>query len=178
MTLPIRFNMTILLALATLACRSKDDALDSVDTNIDGPEDTADTAVDDDIDNTYEICEDITWSGEVIVGAVYYVCPTATLTIAADTQVKFMPSAGLVVDGTLKLEGSDGAPVVFTTNYSSTAGNYGVSVGGTGDKSTLQYATFEHINLRLEGGGRDGDHQQRVLRRHPGDLHPRGAVHR
>ena len=107
MTLPIRFNLTILLALASLACRSKDDAVDSVDTNIDGPEDTADTAVDDDLDNTYEICEDITWSGEVVVGALYYVCPTATLTIAANTQVKFMPSAGLVVDGTLKLEGGE-----------------------------------------------------------------------
>ena len=119
----------LLLCTMSLACRSKDDA--PLDSEPIGPEDTADTEVDEDIDNTYEICEDITWSGEVIVGALYYVCPTATLTIAADTKVKFMPSAGLVVDGTLKLEGSDGAPVVFTTNYSSTAGNYGVSVGGT-----------------------------------------------
>ena len=58
----------LLLCTMSLACRSKDDA--PLDSEPIGPEDTADTEVDEDIDNTYEICEDTTWSGEVVVGAV------------------------------------------------------------------------------------------------------------
>jgi hypothetical protein len=139
----------LLLCTMSLACRSKDD--EPLDSEPIGPEDTADTEVDEDIDNTYEICEDTTWSGEVVVGAVYYVCKTATLTIEPGATIAFKPGSGLVVDGVLKADGTAEAPITFKINYSISGSNYGVSIGGEGDLSSLSFASFTSIDLRLEG---------------------------
>ena len=139
----------LLICTMSLACRSKDDA--PLDSEPIGPEDTADTEVDEDIDNTYEICEDTTWSGEVVVGAVYYVCKTATLTIEPGATIAFKPGSGLVVDGVLKADGTAEAPITFQINYSISGSNYGVSVGGESDLSSLSFASFTSIDLRLEG---------------------------
>ncbi|MCK6519859.1 right-handed parallel beta-helix repeat-containing protein [Myxococcota bacterium] len=143
-SLPLLFLCTL-----SLACRSKDDT--PLDSEPIGPEDTADTEVDEDLDNTYEICEDTTWSGEVVVGAVYYVCKTATLTIDPGATIAFKPGSGLVVDGVLKADGTAEAPITFKINYSISGSNYGVSIGGEGDQSSLSFASFTSIDLRLEG---------------------------
>lgn len=144
--------ISLLIALAALGCRNQNNEtavpVDSADTA-----DTADTA-DSGLpipENVYTIEEDLYWDEDITLTTVWYIAEGATLTIAAGVNVSFQAGAGIVVDGAIVSEGTSEAPVNFKSASSLSTGNYGVSVGGSGDTSTLDHASFSSIGLRLEG---------------------------
>ena len=94
---------------------------------------------------------DTTWDGDVLVDATVYVPEGVTLSIAAGSSVDLMPDAGLIVDGILDLQGTDGNPVAFADFAKASIGNQGVAVWGAANESTIRFATFEGVDLRLTG---------------------------
>lgn len=57
-----------------------------------------------------------TWRGEVSLSGPVEVPPGAVLTVAPGTTVRpLRPEAKLLVQGTLRVEGTDGAPVIFSS---------------------------------------------------------------
>ncbi len=144
-----------LLLLSALACRSEDPVDDTlqeevVDTGIEEPEDEIP-------ENVYTIDEDLRWDEDIALTTVWYIAEGATLSIAPGVTVSFQSGAGIVVDGAIVTEGGDNASgVTFTSGNTLGTGNYGVSVGGKENASVLDNATFDGINLRLEGSASTG----------------------
>lgn len=93
---------------------------------------------------------DTVWSTDTYVEGVVYVLPTAKLTVEDGVKVSFAPGAGLFVDGTLALDGSNTAPVTFQAASGLSGGLFGVHVSGTADGSTLADAVFDGVNLTVE----------------------------
>ncbi len=152
-------NVAPLVLLASLGCRSEDDT-GPVDTDTVDTVDTVDTG---DLDtgqpipeNVYTVDEDVYWDEDITLGTVWFIAEGVTLTIAEGVTVSFLPSAGIMVDGTLISEGSAENAVHFVIANTLSTGNYGVSLGGSGDASNLDYTTFDGVNLRVEGGGTAG----------------------
>jgi len=148
-------NVAPLVLLASLGCRSEDDT-GPVDTDTVDTVDTVDTG---DLDtgqpipeNVYTVDEDVYWDEDITLGTVWFIAEGVTLTIAEGVTVSFLPSAGIMVDGTLISEGSAENAVHFVIANTLSTGNYGVSLGGSGDASNIDHSTFESINLRIEGG--------------------------
>ncbi|MCB9758862.1 MAG: right-handed parallel beta-helix repeat-containing protein [Alphaproteobacteria bacterium] len=147
-----RFSLIPILIL-TMACRNEPD-----------PDETGDPWTEDDTgveeepegETVYTIEEDVTWAEDITIGGVWYVAEGATLTILEGVNVKFLPSAGLVVDGVILTQGTAENPVRFYDSSSLSGANYGVSVGGTGDQSVLSYSAFEGVGLRIEGAASTG----------------------
>ncbi len=145
----------LLVLLSSLACRSED----PVDPGT--PQDTDDTGTVDTgeeiPENIYTIDEDLRWDEDITLSTVWYIAEGATLSIAPGVTVSFQSGAGIVVDGAIVAEGSDNASgVSFVSANTLSTGNYGVSVGGKENASTLDNATFDGINLRLEGSASTG----------------------
>ncbi|MBJ93473.1 MAG: hypothetical protein CMP23_03260 [Rickettsiales bacterium] len=107
-------------------------------------------------ETVYSFEEDLVWSQDTVVAGVWYVPAGVTLRVAAGIEVSFLPGTGLVVDGALVLEGTAEAPVRFTNAASLSVGNFGVSVGGSGDLSQLDHGHFVGVSLYLEGGAASG----------------------
>ncbi len=142
----------LVLVSSLFGCRNrgKDVQDGEVDT---GTEETGieDTGEPEDPGTTvYTLDEDVVWEVDQLVGGVWYVPEGVTLIVRAGVEVSFMPGAGLMVDGTLLLEGTTESPVTFV-NDALAASNQGVQVGGTADASVLDNATFTGVHLRLEG---------------------------
>ena len=58
----------------------------------------------------------VTWSGTRVISSHVWIDPGATLTIQASAQIRFADSYGLFNQGTLLVQGTSAAPVIFTTN--------------------------------------------------------------
>ncbi len=160
-------SATLIALLLLVACKDKEgetaetaETGDTGETAHTGDTDTAetgDTALDDEElpESTVTVEEDITWDEDVSLGSVLYIPEGVTLTILAGVTVSFQPGAGIVVDGTLLLQGNEDAPVSFANDYSLSSSNYGLNVGGTADASVLNYARFTGIDVDLEGKATD-----------------------
>lgn len=105
--------------------------------------------------STVTVQEDLVWDQDISLGSVIYIPEGVSLTVLAGVTVAFQPGAGIVVDGTLTLEGNEDAPVVFTDDYGVSNADYGLKVSGTGDASVINYAHFEGIDVTLAGGATD-----------------------
>ncbi len=106
-------------------------------------------------------CPDLAVCGETaswdLTDKPYYmtsdvvVCPTGTLEIGPGVNVRAAAgaSAGIVVDGTLHVNGTAGSPVVLTSDAAvPAAGNWdGVKVEGSGQ------ATIDHATVSYAGSG-------------------------
>jgi hypothetical protein len=103
-------------------------------------------------ETVFTLDEDLTWSEDTVVSGVWYVAPGVTLRIEPGVEVSLLPGTGLVVDGVLLVAGTQEAPVRFTNASTLSVGNFGVSVGGSGDLSQLEQASFDGVSLYLEGG--------------------------
>ena len=146
---------TLLLLLSSLACRTED----PVDTGT--PQEIEDTGTEDTgeeiPENIYTIDEDLRWDKDITLSTVWYIAEGATLSISPGVTVSFQSGAGIVVDGAIVAEGSDNASgVSFVSANTLSTGNYGVSVGGKENGSALDNASFDGINLRLEGSASIG----------------------
>ncbi|MBT3219488.1 MAG: right-handed parallel beta-helix repeat-containing protein [Proteobacteria bacterium] len=100
----------------------------------------------DDGQGLYIIDNDMIWSADQELQSVIYVLPTVTLTIEEGVTVTLMPTAGLVVDGTLDIQGGNGTEVTFEA---AAGANAGVIVSGTGDTSTIKRAIFDGVDLTI-----------------------------
>lgn len=159
-------SYALLSLLLAVGCRDKEpsesgetgliDTSDTGDSAVDSAH-TGETALDDEElpESTVTIEEDIVWDEDVSLGSMIYVPEGVTLTVMAGVNVSFQPGSGIVVDGTILLSGNEDAPVTFTNDYSLSNSNYGLSVGGTGDTSVLNYAAFTGIDVTLEGQATD-----------------------
>jgi len=103
-------------------------------------------------ETVYTLDQDLTWSEDTLVSGVWYVAAGVTLRIQAGVEVSFLPATGLIVDGVLDLAGTPEEPVTFVNAATLSVGNFGVSVGGDGDLSNLDNASFTGVSLYLEGG--------------------------
>lgn len=160
---PTRSSAFVFLVLLS-ACKDKEgtDTGDSVpaetgDTAIIDTAETGDTALDDEElpESTVTIEEDLIWDEDVSLGSVIYIPEGVTLTVLAGVNVAFQPGSGIVVDGTILLQGNEDSLVNFGNDYSLSSSNYGLNVGGSGDTSILNYAAFTGINVTLEGDATD-----------------------
>jgi len=102
-------------------------------------------------ETVYTIDQDMTWTSDTVVSGVWYIAAGVTLRIEAGVEVSFLPGTGLVVDGILVLAGTAEAPVRFDNASTLSVGNFGVSVGGSGDLSQLANVSFDGVSLHLEG---------------------------
>jgi hypothetical protein len=107
-------------------------------------------------ENLFQVKEDLRWDEDITLGTVWMIPEGITLSIAAGVSVSFLPGAGLIVEGTVLGEGTADEPVRFLSSSQVTAGNYGVSVAGSADASSLNNVVFESIGLRLEGAASAG----------------------
>jgi hypothetical protein len=103
-------------------------------------------------ETVFTLDEDLVWSEDTVISGVWYVAPGVTLRIEPGVEVSLLPGTGLVVDGVLLVVGTQEAPVRFTNASTLSVGNFGVSVGGSGDLSQLEQVSFDGVSLYLEGG--------------------------
>lgn len=154
----IRFGLANVLfsfaLVSATACRNTPD--NPEDTG--SPFDTGDPVDPEDPlpENVFQVKEDLRWDEDITLGTVWMIPEGVTLSIAAGVNVAFLPGAGLIVEGTVLGEGTADEPVRFTSFNQVTSGNYGVSVAGSTDASSLNNVVFESINLRLEGAASAG----------------------
>jgi hypothetical protein len=90
-----------------------------------------------------DITADATWSGDLTADNVT-IKAGVTVTVSASTHITFMGGAGLIVEGTLKIQGADGQLV--TLDGSSWSG-ISVSSGGTLE---LAYADISKAGMGIE----------------------------
>jgi hypothetical protein len=102
-------------------------------------------------ETVYTLDQDLTWSSDTVISGVWYVAAGVTLRIEAGVQVSLLPGTGLIVDGILDLAGTADEPVRFVNAATLSVGNFGISVGGAGDLSSLDNASFTGVSLYLEG---------------------------
>lgn len=159
-------SSALLSLLLMSACSGKDDdnqetgtidTADSADTDVGETAHTAETALDDEDlpESTVTVEEDLVWDEDVSIGSLIYIPAGVTLTVMPGVHISFQPGAGISVAGTLLLTGNEDAPVTFSNDADLGGANYGLNVGGTGDASVLNYASFTGIDVTLEGQATD-----------------------
>ncbi|HEX7843328.1 MAG TPA: hypothetical protein VF469_37910 [Kofleriaceae bacterium] len=91
-----------------------------------------------------------TWSSTMSISKETVVDPGVTLTIAAGTVVKFAPSTGIEVQGTVDVQGTKASPVQLSP---SAAGghHYGFSVSGAGELK-MAYGVQAGGGISVDGG--------------------------
>ncbi len=97
------------------------------------------------------ITESTTWSGTVLIGldrTTTQIEPDVTITVSPGTQIKFKQGAGLVIKGTLKIEGTSAGKVVLEPVADNT---YGLIVQGALD---MKYAVMTRGNIQTSAGSR------------------------
>lgn len=92
------------------------------------------------------IAADTTWSGTHDITVPTTIAPGVTVTVAAGTTLQIAPTANVLVNGTLKIQGTSAAKVTVRA----TTGSYhgGFKVGGMPTAGT-----FEASYLVQDGGG-------------------------
>ena len=98
----------------------------------------------------FTVDADLTWSADQELQGMVYVLPGVTLTIEEGVTVTLMPAAGLVVDGTLDVQGASSTEVSFEAT---SGANAGVVVSGIGDTSTIKRAFFTGVDLTVADDG-------------------------
>jgi hypothetical protein len=105
------------------------------------------------------LTEDVAWHGEVLVEGGVTVAPQATLTVEAGTVVRFRSApadsgtgAVLLVQGRILANGSNGNPVVFTSNFEEPqAGDWqGMVLLASEKKNLLEHCRLEGAETGLD----------------------------
>ncbi len=88
------------------------------------------------------ITENSWWEGSQSITGDITVSTGNTLTVEEASTIKFEPNAGLIVDGTLNVEGTESDPVTF--ERSGTSGDWEGIEFRTGSAGTVSYAIIDY----------------------------------